>query len=338
MKIEEIKISPIVKIISKIEEIFSKYNWLLILVFSVIAFISPEPFLWIVKHTAILLGIAMFGMGTTIQVKDFAQLTKRPKEIMIGCLAQFTIMPLVAWAIATLLDLSTDLALGVILVGCCPGGTASNVITHIAKGDVPLSVSMTITSTIFAPLLTPLWVSLLADRLIDVSFWGMFETVVKIILVPIVLGITVNYIIGKSKNSNIGQKFIDCRALLPIISSNTIITLISGIVASNSNKIVESGSIILGVVAIHNLCGMMLGLLVCKLLKVEYTKSTAIAIEVGMQNSGLAVSLATLNFIANPLATLPGAIFSVWHNISGSIFAGWRRSHSSSLNANIKIN
>ena len=202
-------------------------------------------------------------------------------------------------------------------MGCCPGGTASNVITYIAGGDVALSVGMTIVSTLVAPLATPSLVYVLAGAWVEVSFIAMVLSVVKVILVPVLLGILIRSILGKQI-----QKISE---LLPLISVVSIVMIISGIVAVNADKIISCGMLVLGVVILHNLCGMGIGLVAAKLLKVPYDKVTAIAIEVGMQNSGLAISLATANFAANPLATLPGAIFSVWHNISGSVFAGIRR-------------
>ena len=226
-------------------------------------------------------------------------------------------MPVVAWGLCQLMHLPTDLALGVILVGCCPGGTASNVITYIAGGDVALSVGMTITSTLAAPLMTPLLVYLLAGAWVEVSFLAMVISVVKVVLIPVLLGILINWIFGKQI-----QKISE---VLPLISVVSIVMIISGIVSVNAEKILSCGLLVLGVVALHNLCGIGIGLGAAKLLHIEYDKATAIAIEVGMQNSGLAISLATANFAANPLATLPGAIFSVWHNISGSLFAGIRR-------------
>ena len=238
-------------------------------------------------------------------------------------------MPVVAWGLCQLMHLPTDLALGVILVGCCPGGTASNVITYIAGGDVALSVGMTITSTLAAPLMTPLLVYLLAGAWVEVSFLAMVISVVKVVLIPVLLGILINWIFGKQI-----QKISE---VLPLISVVSIVMIISGIVYVNAEKILSCGLLVLGVVALHNLCGMGIGLGAAKLLHIEYDKATAIAIEVGMQNSGLAISLATANFAANPLATLPGAIFSVWHNISGSLFAGIRRGGTGTKEACLEV-
>ena len=259
----------------------------------------------------------MFGMGTSIDTRDFKKIIKNPKEVLIGSLTQFTIMPLLAWLLAITFHVNKDIALGIILVGSCPGGTASNVITHIAGGDVSMSVSMTILSTLLAPIVTPALVYLLAGRWVDVSIIAMFISVVKVILLPILAGILVQKIspqtVEKSKD------------MFPLISSAAIILIIAGIIGANSEKIAQSGLIVLVIVAIHNALGLLGGLLVAKLAKMDYDKATALAIEVGMQNSGLAIQLASVNFALNPLATLPGAIFSIWHNIAGSIFASIRK-------------
>ncbi len=307
----------IMKKIGRISSFLTRYIGVIIIIFSIIAFCWRDGFAWTTNYTSMFLGIAMFGMGLTIKMGDFQVVFSRPKEILIGCLAQYTVMPFLAWILAVVLRLPEDLALGVILVGCCPGGTASNVITYIAGGDVALSVGMTIVSTLVAPLATPALVYVLAGAWVEVSFIAMVLSVVKVILVPVLLGILIRSILGKQI-----QKISE---LLPLISVVSIVMIISGIVAVNADKIISCGMLVLGVVILHNLCGMGIGLAAAKLLKVPYDKVTAIAIEVGMQNSGLAISLATANFAANPLATLPGAIFSVWHNISGSVFAGIRR-------------
>lgn len=307
----------IVNKIGKLSSLLTKYIGVIIIFFSVLAFFWQDGFAWTTRYTSVFLGVAMFGMGLTIHMGDFQVVFSRPKEVIIGCVAQYTVMPLVAWILAVVFHLPQDLAIGVILVGCCPGGTASNVITYIAGGDVALSVGMTIVSTLAAPLMTPLLVYGIAGAWVEVSFWAMVLSVVKVILIPVLLGILLRSLFGKQI-----QKISD---ILPLISVVSIVMIISGIVANNAEKIVSCGVLVLGVVMLHNLFGMGIGLLAAKLLKVEYSRTTAIAIEVGMLNSGLAVSLATANFATNPLATLPGAIFSVWHNISGSIFAGIRR-------------
>lgn len=307
------------KKIETISSFLTRYIGVIIILFSVLAFFWRDGFAWATNYTSVFLGIAMFGMGLAIQMEDFRVVFLHPKEIIIGFAAQYTIMPLIAWILAVLLHLPEDIVIGVILVGCCPGGTASNVITYIAGGDVPLSVGMTIVSTLAAPLMTPLLVYVLAGAWVEVSFWAMMVSVVKVILVPVLLGILIRSLLGTYI-----QKL---SSILPLISVISIVMIISGIVAVNADKIIGSGLMVLGVVVLHNLCGMGIGLATAKVFRIPYAKATALAVEIGMQNSGLAVSLAATNFAANPLATLPGAIFSVWHNISGSIFAGIRRRH-----------
>lgn len=303
--------------LANISQKISKNIGIIIIVFSLIAYFSPQYFSWMTSYTTIFLAIAMFGMGTSIDTRDFKKIIKNPKEVLIGSLAQFTIMPLLAWLLAITFHVNKDIALGIILVGSCPGGTASNVITHIAGGDVSMSVSMTILSTLLAPIVTPALVYLLAGRWVDVSIIAMFKSVVKVILLPVLLGISIKKInptaVSKSKD------------VFPLISSLAIILIISGIIGANADKIAQSGLIVLVIVAIHNAIGLLGGLLVAKLAKMDYDKATALAIEVGMQNSGLAIQLASVNFALNPLATLPGAIFSIWHNIAGSIFASIRK-------------
>lgn len=303
--------------IKKICNFMSTNIAIIIMIFSVIAFFYPKGFSWATNYTTLFLGAAMFGMGLTIKLEDFKIVFTRPKDLCIGFLLQYTVMPLTAFALAKLFGLSADLALGVILVGCCPGGTASNVITYVAQGDVPLSVGMTIVSTILAPLCTPVLVYLLAGSWVEVSLLTMMMSVVKVVLIPVLLGILIYRLFPKQIDA--------VRELLPLISVIAIVMIISGIVGSNREKILSCGALVMVVVAIHNVVGLCLGTGAAKLMKLEEKKVTAIGIEVGMQNSGLAISLATANFAANPLATLPGAVFSVWHNISGTVYAAIRR-------------
>lgn len=294
-----------------------KYISFIIIAFSITAFFIPDNFSWMTKHTALFLGVAMFGMGMTIKAEDFKNILFQPKYIAIGCTIQYIVMPISAWLIARMFNLNSDLALGVILVGCCPGGTASNVITYIADGDVPLSVGMTIVSTLIAPLLTPALVYLLAGKWVEVSLFLMFKSIVNVILFPILAGLILRHLLR-----NHIEKIL---YIMPLTSAISIILIISGIIGANADKIAACGLLVLAVVMLHNFAGIAGGLIAAKIFNFEYKKATAVAVEVGMQNSGLAVSLAVTNFALNPLATLPGAIFSVWHNISGSIFAGIRK-------------
>ena len=292
----------------------SEYMGILVLVAAILALMYPEM-LSMVRPTVInyLLGVVMFGMGLTLNLHDFKIVFSRPKDVIIGCLAQFTVMPLLAWALARLFALDEALALGVVLVGCCPGGTASNVITYLAKGDLALSVGMTGVSTLLAPFMTPLLTWSLAGKSVDVNVASMFLSILWVVILPIVAGLIVKWL---------WPRFTEYATdYLPAFSSIAIAFIVAIIIAANASKLLAGGQIILLVVMLHNLCGLSLGYLIGSLMKLDAFKKRAISIEVGMQNSGLASSLATLHFAAYPLATIPGAIFSVWHNISGAAVA-----------------
>ena len=300
----------------------SEYMGVLVLAAAVLALAFPSV-LQQVPTTVInpLLGVIMFGMGLTLNLNDFKIVFSRPKDVIIGCLAQFTIMPLLAWGLSRAFQLDEALALGVVLVGCCPGGTASNVITYLAKGDLALSVGMTGVSTLLAPLLTPLLTWALAGKGVDVDVAGMLLSILWVVILPIVVGLTVKGLWPKFT-----EKVTD---YLPAFSSVAIVLIVAIIIAANASKLLTGGLLIVIVVVLHNLCGLSLGYLIGRLLGLSEPKKRAISIEVGMQNSGLASSLATLHFAAYPLATIPGAIFSVWHNISGAMVARlYTRTHS----------
>ena len=260
-----------------------------------------------------LLGVIMFGMGLTLKPADFRVVFSRPKDVIIGCLAQFTVMPLLAFALTRIFRLDAALAIGVILVGCCPGGTASNVITYLAKGDLALSVGMTAVSTVLAPVLTPLLVWLLAGEMVAVDVIGMLLSILWVVILPIALGLLVKKFWPRTTERATG--------FLPAVSTLAICLIVLIVIAANAHKLLDGGWIILLVVALHNLCGFGIGYLIGGFLGLTSPRRRAISIEVGMQNSGLATSLATIHFAAYPLATIPGALFSVWHNISGAVLA-----------------
>ena len=286
----------------------------LVLVCAVLSLLFPAVLQPIPTKTInYLLGVVMFGMGLALNLHDFQVVFSRPKDIIIGCLAQFTVMPLLAWGLTKVFQLDEALALGVILVGCCPGGTASNVITYLAKGDLALSVGMTGVSTVLAPLLTPLLTWLLAGESIHVDVAGMLLSILWVVILPIVLGLII-----KSLWPKFTEKAMD---YLPAFSSVAIAFTVSIVISANASKLLASGFLIILVVMLHNLFGLGLGYLIGRLLGMSEPKKRAVSIEVGMQNSGLASSLATLHFAAYPMATIPGALFSVWHNISGAIVA-----------------
>ena len=300
--------------VKKFCQIISEYMGVLVLLAAVLALLFPRVFA-VVPTTVInyLLGVVMFGMGLTLNLQDFKVVFSRPKDVIIGCLAQFTIMPLLAWGLSRLFALDEALALGVVLVGCCPGGTASNVITYLAKGDLALSVGMTGVSTLFAPLLTPLLTWALAGKSVDVDVAGMLLSILWVVILPIVIGLVVKWFWPKFT-----ERAVD---YLPALSSLAIAAIVAIVISASASKLLAGGLIIVLVVVLHNVCGLGLGYLIGRLLHLSEPKKRAISIEVGLQNSGLASSLATLHFAAYPMATIPGAIFSVWHNISGALVA-----------------
>lgn len=260
-----------------------------------------------------LLCIVMFGMGLTLKPADFKVVFTHPRDVCIGFLLQFSIMPLLAWTLSRVFGLSPELTAGVILVGTCPGGTSSNVITYLAKGDVPLSVGMTAVSTVLAPIMTPLLTYLYAGESVDVRLLPMFLSILQVVIIPIALGFVINRFF---------PRFADGAAdLLPLISTLAIVAIVGAVVSNNAAKIMDCGLLVLCVVVLHNLLGYALGYGAARLFRMDSRKCRTVSIEVGMQNSGLATSLAAVHFAQYPLATLPGALFSVWHNISGAILA-----------------
>lgn len=304
------------KLLEKISDFVGKYMAILVLAVAALALFAPGTVSFIkTSYVNTLLGIVMFGMGLTLKLSDFKIVFSHPKDVVIGCLAQFTIMPLLAFFLTRLFGLSPELAVGVILVGTCPGGTSSNVMTYLAKGDVALSVGMTGVSTILAPFLTPVFTYLLAGQTVDVNMMSMFLSIVKVVIVPIALGCIINKLF-----SDLTQKLVK---VLPLVSVTAIVAIVAAVVSANASKIMTCGLLIVAVVMLHNICGYALGFFIGKALKLETAKCKAVAIEVGMQNSGLATSLAATHFAQYPLATIPGAVFSVWHNISGAIFANF---------------
>ena len=292
----------------------SEYMGVLVLAAALLALAFPNVLQQVrPKVINYLLGVVMFGMGLTLNLRDFKIVFSRPKDVIVGCLAQFTIMPLLAWGLAKAFRLDEALALGVVLVGCCPGGTASNVITYLAKGDLALSVGMTGVSTLLAPLLTPLLTWALAGKSVDVDVAGMLLSILWVVILPIVVGLIVKGLLPQLTEK--------ATAYLPAVSTLAIAFIVAIVVGANAHKLMAGGWVIVMVVMLHNLCGLGLGYLLGRLLGLSEPKKRAISIEVGMQNSGLASSLATLHFAAYPMAAIPGAIFSVWHNISGAMVA-----------------
>ena len=290
--------------------------WLVVLVGAAGA-VFPASLSWIAPQVPLLLGIVMFGMGMTIEFKDFCHLVRHPWDVGIGVFAQFTIMPLVAYLLTQAFSLPPDLAVGVILVGTCPGGTASNVITYLAKGDVALSVTMTMATTLLAPFVTPFLTLLLAGEEIAVNAPAMMLSIAEMVLLPVLLGAALNHFFRR--------RVAYALTVLPLISALLVALLVGVVVSMSAPHLAEVGTLVALAVVLHNGFGLALGYALAGLLELSAPKRRAIGIEVGMQNSGMAASLALLYF--NPAAAIPAALFSVWHNISGSLAANWFTRH-----------
>ena len=302
-------------ILFKFTQFVQKTFALWVILFSGLALYSPENFVWLKTYITWMLGIIMFGMGMTMTLGDFKSVLQSPKAVTIGVFAQFIVMPALAYLLCKLFNLPTEIAIGVILVGCCPGGTASNVITYMAKGNTALSVACTSVSTILAPILTPAIFYVLASQWIDINAMSMLKSILQVVLFPIVLGLLVRAIL-KNKVDHYIQ-------VMPLISVVAIVAIVAAIIAGSKAQILESGLMILGVVILHNGLGLglLLGFWAARIFKLPYTDCKAISIEVGMQNSGLGVALAAVHFALSPITAVPSAIFSLWHNISGSALA-----------------
>ncbi|MDO5746234.1 MAG: bile acid:sodium symporter family protein [Actinomycetaceae bacterium] len=288
---------------------------IIIIVAFAISFLLPDTFTLLGPGVLPALGIIMFAMGLTLTPPDFVLVVKRPLPILIGVVSQFVIMPLLGLALAWIFGLPPALAAGVILVGCAPGGTSSNVISYLAKGDVALSVTMTAISTLLAPIFTPLLTLWLAGSYLPVPAGDMAMSIVKIVVVPVVAGLLLRVLAHA-----VVEKVLP---VLPWISVAGITYVVMAVVAGSADALVSAGALLLLVVFLHNGLGYVLGYGISKATKCAERASRTTAIEVGMQNSGLAAGLAAQYF--SPEAALPAAVFSVWHNISGGLFASLLR-------------
>ncbi|MCQ4209771.1 bile acid:sodium symporter family protein [Streptomyces longispororuber] len=274
---------------------------------------APGTFAGWGTNVPYLLGTVMFCMGLTMSLDDFRGVARRPWAVGLGLVAHYVIMPGLGWLIAHALGLSPQLAAGVILVGCAPSGTASNVVTYLARGDVALSVSVATVSTVLAPLITPPLTLLLAGEYLPVDAGSMMTDILKTVLLPVVAGVVVRLLLGR---------FVDrVLPVLPWLSALTVAVIVAVVVAGSADAIKSAAALVLLAVVLHNGLGLALGYGAGKVARLGKPASRAMAFEVGMQNSGLAASLATAHF--SPLAALPAAVFSVWHNVSGALVAAW---------------
>ncbi|HEM7139492.1 bile acid:sodium symporter family protein [Acinetobacter nosocomialis] len=291
-----------------------------VIVFAALALWQPEFFVWLKAYIPWILGIIMLGMGMTMTVDDFKGVLQSPKAVLIGVVAQFVVMPGLAFVLCKLFNLPPEIAVGVILVGCCPGGTASNVITYMAKGNVALSVACTSVSTLLAPVLTPAIFYLLASQWLKIDAASMFISILQVVLLPIVVGLILRTWLKRQVESYI--------QVMPLVSVIAIVAIVAAIIGGSKAAIFQSGLLILAVVVLHNGLGYLLGFTAARFFKLPYADSKAIAVEVGMQNSGLGVALAAVHFAASPITAVPSAIFSLWHNISGPALATyWASKH-----------
>ncbi len=299
------------KLLETISNLAGKYFAIWVILVATVAYIVPAPFLSLGGYITILLGVVMFGMGLTLKPVDFQLVLKKPLPVITGVMAQFILMPLGALLIAYLLNLPNDLAAGLVLLGSVPGGTASNVMVYLAKGNLALSVAMTSLSTLLAPILTPLILLTLAGQWLPVDPIAMFLSIVQVIILPITLGLVIRKLFPNTVEKSLH--------VVPLISVLAIIIIVSAVVSANVENIATSGAVIFSAVILHNLFGLGLGYGTGTLMKLDEGTRRAISIEVGMQNSGLGVALASAHF--GPLAALPSVIAAVWHNISGPILA-----------------
>lgn len=299
------------KVLAAFSAFVGKTFALWVLLFAGLGFLFPDLFRQLTPWIVTLLGIIMFGMGLTISAKDFVEVLRRPLDVGLGVLSQFLVMPLLAVALTRIIPMPPEVAAGVILVGCCPGGTSSNVMTYLARGNTALSVACTSVTTLLAPVVTPFLVLMLASEYLPVDSWAMFQSIVKVVLIPLALGFLAQRLAPGLVR--------EALPVLPLVSVTGIVLIVAAVVGASQGVIAQSGLMIFAVVVLHNGLGYLIGFAAARAAGLSLPRRKAIAIETGMQNSGLAAALAAAHF--SPVAAVPAAIFSVWHNISGAIAA-----------------
>ena len=299
----------------------SQHASLFVTAVAVLTFFVPDLFVWVRGTTqTVILGIIMLTMGLTLTTQDFRILLRRPGDILIGACAQFLVMPCVAWLLVRIFHLEPALALGILLVGCCPGGVSSNIMSYLCHGDVAFSVGMTCTSTLLAPVMTPLLMELTAGEIIEIDAVGMFLNILIVTIIPVGIGCFLNYIYSNRKS------FPTVQSLMPGLSVICLACIVGGVISTVHDDLVARGLWLFiwtfAVVFCHNSLGYLLGWTAGRLAGFNTAKKRTISIEVGMQNAGLATVLAGTFFAAQPLSVLPCAISCAWHSISGTILAG----------------
>ena len=300
-------------VLRRLSVVLTRFMGVIIIAFSALALWQPWIFSWVAPHISAMLGIIMLGMGMTLHWQDFSHVLRHPRDLGLGLVVQFGCMPLLAFALCHVFALPPELAMGMILVGTAPGGTASNVLTFIARGDVAFSVAMTAAATLVSLLLTPPLTWLLGGVWVPVDMGGLFWSIVKIVLVPVLLGLLLHHF----------QRGLVDRLMpfLPLASALVITLVIAGIIAVNAQNILSAGPAIFAAVIAHNLLGLAVGWFAACRLRFAPPRRRALAIEIGTQNSGLATALALAHF--TPAAAIAGALFSVWQNISGALLSNF---------------
>ena len=300
-------------VLRRLSVVLTRFMGVIIIAFSALALWQPWIFSWVAPHISAMLGIIMLGMGMTLHWQDFSHVLRHPRDLGLGLVVQFGCMPLLAFALCHVFALPPELAMGMILVGTAPGGTASNVLTFIARGDVAFSVAMTAAATLVSLLLTPPLTWLLGGVWVPVDMGGLFWSIVKIVLVPVLLGLLLHHF----------QRGLVDRLMpfLPLASALVITLVIAGIIAVNAQNILSAGPAIFAAVIAHNLLGLAVGWFAACRLRFAPPRRRALAIEIGTQNSGLAPALALAHF--TPAAAIAGALFSVWQNISGALLSNF---------------
>ena len=300
-------------VLRRLSVVLTRFMGVIIIAFSALALWQPWIFSWVAPHISAMLGIIMLGMGMTLHWQDFSHVLRHPRDLGLGLVVQFGCMPLLAFALCHVFALPPELAMGMILVGTAPGGTASNVLTFIARGDVAFSVAMTAAATLVSLLLTPPLTWLLGGVWVPVDMGGLFWSIVKIVLVPVLLGLLLHHF----------QRGLVDRLMpfLPLASALVITLVIAGLIAVNAQNILSAGPAIFAAVIAHNLLGLAVGWFAACRLRFAPPRRRALAIEIGTQNSGLATALALAHF--TPAAAIAGALFSVWQNISGALLSNF---------------
>ena len=304
--------------LTSLTDLITRFFILWIILFSAVAYFFPSVFEDLGFLIVPMLAVIMFAMGITLRIDDFRRVFLRPLEILVGVCAQYVVMPLLGFLLALAFGINPLIAVGIVLVGSCPGGTASNVITYLARGDLALSVTLTSVSTLLCPFLLPALMYIYAGRWIDVPVGDLFISALQIVLLPVLFGVVLRKLLGRKSETVL--------PFLPSVSSLVIAFVVGIVVALNAESIRTIGAVVFLVVVIHNALGLTCGYLIAKALGFRESSARAISVEVGMQNSGLAAALSQLHF--GYLSALPAALFSIWHNISGGVIASlWRNSN-----------